>query len=65
MEQPVTLIVPEGVKFSDTRSVNGKRMAVYFTNDETKAFQFAREYNGHHYKFLPETFRILIPVKES
>lgn len=59
-----TLNVPENIKFSETRQANGKRMHVYFTSDETAAFQFAREHNGYHYKFLPDSYRILIPIEK-
>jgi len=64
MEQPVTLI-PDTIKFSETKVIEGKKREIYFSNDEAEAFKFARENNGHHYLFMPGSWRILIPSKSE
>lgn len=54
----------ESVTFSETRTVNGKKLAVYFSRNEGDAFRFARENNGYSYLFIaPDMYRILVPIK--
>lgn len=51
------------VRFSETKTINGKTREIYFGYDEGECFRFARERNGYAYLFLPGVWRILIPVK--
>jgi len=63
--QRVEKLKPESVIFSEKRTIHGKTMEIYFSVNEEDARTSAHRMGGISYKFLPDSYRILIPVKES
>lgn len=59
-----TTQIPESCIFSETRTIQGKTMEIYFSVNEQDARTFAHRMNGLAYKFLPDSYRIIIPVTQ-